>query len=362
VYWAVIASAIALMYVATYRAFGVVAPDDQHYYAMTLSWLGYGPEEARAIVVRDLPAAYNILSWDMLVGWDLVRPRVVLSVLAMPFVKFMGFQGFVVVCAACGFLLYLVCAALLRQIYGGPVAMGVMLLAISSSRTFSFTTAVMTEGLTSLGVALVVLTAWRYHKTRTVRWIALMAVSVLLVGWTRQSVLIPGAAFGFAWLCAWIKQRTWKNDLWVPALAIAGTAIVTQVIQFAFFSSNFSQVENFKAESGTTSTLGAIKVLPKTIKSILKSDFTSLSATGGAMLVLCLVCLVGVFVCWRHVEAHLFIGAVLAGALYNLTNGNATQLRYFLPGLVFFLMLAARTALATATAVPAPQASAHAKG
>ena len=41
---------------------------------------------------------------------------------------------------------------------------------------------------------------------------------------------------------------------------------------------------------------------------------------------------------WRRTESHLLLGAILAIALYNVTNGNATDFRYALPGFVFSAM------------------------
>ncbi|MET1133233.1 MAG: hypothetical protein ABWX60_07430, partial [Aeromicrobium sp.] len=104
------------------------APDSRYYYGMALHFGGMSQESAAAEVAA-LSATFGWESppADQLFGWGLVQPRVVLPVLAAPFVRLFGVNGLAVVTGLALFAMFLVITALLSSRYGPLPAAGTML-------------------------------------------------------------------------------------------------------------------------------------------------------------------------------------------------------------------------------------------
>ena len=83
-----------------------------------------------------------------------------------------------------------------------------------------------------------------------------------------------------------------------------------------------------------TDNLGsALLATPALVKHLIHDDFAAFIRNDPVILG---VSFLSVLMFWRRAESHLLIGAAIAIAIYNVSNGNATEFRYALPGYVFY--------------------------
>ena len=135
-----------------------------------------------------------------------------------------------------------------------------------------------------------------------------------------------------------------------PAVVVAATAVITQILQTVLFP--FSQSGQF-LKATDSSTLGeALTRVPGLAYHLFAVDINMFMAEDKPLLFLFVLSVGGVVLFWKHEEAHLLFGAMIAVALYNITNGSATGFRYALPGLVFYLLVVAKVFQATVRLMP----------
>lgn len=312
-------------------------PDSAHYLAMSLWFSGTPQQEAfQAVFDRSVANGYEPnTSVAVLFDWGLVKPRVVLPVLSIPFMWIFGQEGLTVTTGVITLILVLALYRILARYYGRPAAILSLVLMMSSMSIMAFSVAMLTESLSALWGVFALAAAYRYQRDRRLRWILAIVIITLLSAFTRQATFIVAGAFVVAFLLS-LFSRAERGKWALPALASAGTALVAQLIQTLLFP--FSQGDQYMRMTGTDSLWSAILATPKLLKDILVQELYSYMHEDQALVVILVLCAVSIVLFWRRTETHLLVGALLGIALYNITNGNATHFRYAVPGIVFFLM------------------------
>jgi len=338
--WLLVGLTFLINYIAIVRFQSFFSPDSQHYLAMAYLFGGDSPMVARDKTV-EFAANYNIevAPVDSLLGWGLVQPRVVLPLLAAPFVHFFGPLGFAVVTALITVALIATLTVLLGRRYGWPTAVATMLIVNASFYLMSYFTAMLTESLSALWTTVTLIAAWRWMKTRSVWWLVVAGAATVASAFTRQATLIVAGAFLVAWVLGSLIER--RNSPWMwPALVVTGASFASQIFQSVVFPT-FSQLDQFLRMTGTDSLGAAIAEVPRLAWKIIWEDLTLLQRYDLPLLFLIVLSLIGMVIFWRREESHLLLGAILATSLYNITNGTPTQFRYAVPGIVFFVIVAA---------------------
>jgi hypothetical protein len=320
-------------YIWTLQNSALFAPDTRYYAAMAL-WFGGADQSDSARQVGEYTAELGYASPgpDILFGFGLVQPRVVLPALSVPFVKLWGVGGLAVVPGIALALLVVLTTVMLTRRYGAGAAVASMLLVASSAQIVFFGAAMLTESLSALWTALTLLAAWRYLKRPNARDIWLIALLTAISAFTRQATLIVAGAFLAAFLLGLVLRR---QERWGwPALAVTATSLGAQLFQSWRFP--FSQSGQFQKTTGADSLGEAISKAPELVWKIIRLDFINAAAADRAQLALVIVALVSMMVLWRRSESHLLLGALLGIGLYNVTNGTPVGFRYAMPGVVFF--------------------------
>jgi len=222
----------------------------------------------------------------------------------------------------------------LSKHYGRVASVVSVLIMMSSMSIMLFSVGMLTESLSALWGVLALMLAYRFQRDRQWRWIIGIVVVTILSGFTRQATFIVAGAFVVAWLLS-LPSPAQRNKWAWPALASAGTAVAVQVVQTLLFP--FSQGNQYMRMTQTDSLWEAVLATPALVKNILIQEFATYVLVDQVLVVLLVLCAISMIVFWRRTESHLLLGALLGVALYNITNGNATQFRYAIPGIVFFL-------------------------
>lgn len=338
--WGIIGVSFVAGYLAFIRNWPSFFPDSRYYLAMAFWYGGDSQEVARNRLVEfAAPFDIAIPDLDLLFGWGLVQPRVVLPALATPFVKIFGPYGLTVTTFFITLALTVLLAWVLIRRYGNTAAVAAMLLVNGSTFLMWINGGMLTESLSALWTLLLLLAAWRwFHEPRW--WLlALLGAITALSAFTRQATLIVAGAFVMAWLLGTIIARRNSRWLW-PAVVVTATTLACQVLQTVLFSP-FSQLDQFIRQSGADTLWGAILAIPTKARHILVTDFNNFMLTDHALMLLVIFSVIGMVVFWRREEAHLLFGAILGVALYNITNGTPTTFRYAVPGLAFYVLVVA---------------------
>jgi hypothetical protein len=339
-YWLdylILAVVFVVSYVAVLLSRTHFVPDSRYYLGMALWFGGDSQTHARAIVQAiSEQHGYPAPSVQEMFGWGLVQPRVVLPLLAAPFVGLLGSTALSLVTGIATLALLLVLYGILSKRFNRPIAVAVLVLTMTSPLIMFFSTAMLTESLSALWGALALVFAWRYQRDPQARWLIVLVVVTALSAFTRQATFIVAGAFIVAWILSRVIPRT-RRGWGLPALVVAVTAVVLQILQVLVFPS-FSEANQFEKVTGTTSLGGAILASPRLLLHILHSDVVSFAHSDLAVLVLIVLAVISMIVFWRRSESHLLLGALLGIALYNVTNGTPTEFRYSMPGLVFFVV------------------------
>lgn len=330
---------VAVVFVVTYASTVAVkplfAPDSRYYAAMAL-WFGGVTQSDAARQVAEVSALSGWASPEAsaLFGWGLVQPRVVLPALSVPFVKVWGIDGLVVVPGLALAALMAVLAWMLSRRYGTVAGVATTVLIMCSSQIMFYGSAMLTESLSALWGALVMVAAWRYHKHRSWVLVALMVALTVVSAFTRQATFIVAGALVVAWLAALILRD--RPERWaLPALSVGFTAVAVQILQTKLFPT-FSQLDQFKSKTGAETLTEALAGMPALAWHIVSTDLMYFVRSDRPLLVLITLSIVSGVVFWRRAETHLLIGALAGCALYGITNGTPTAFRYAMPGLVFF--------------------------
>ncbi len=338
--WSIVAVTFAISYWSFVRNQGFLTPDGRYYLSMAFLFGGDSPEVARERTA-EFAAHYGIPvpPVDQLFGWGLVQPRVVLPALAAPFVKIFGPYGLAVTTLLITIVLIAVLTLIVTRRYGWVAGVAVMIMVNGSFYLMSFFGSMLTESLSALWTALALIGGWGWIRTRRPWWLALAGGATVASAFTRQATLIVAAAFLVAWALGSLIER--RNSAWMwPAVVVTAASVVSQVVQSLVFPT-FSQLDQFIRQTGADSLGGAILAIPRLAWHILWNDTILQLKYDRILLFLIVLAVAGMLLFWRRAESHLLLGAILATALYNITNGTPTQFRYATPGIVFFVIMAA---------------------
>lgn len=338
--WGIVGVTFVAGYLAFIRNWPAFFPDSRYYLAMAF-WFGGDSQEIARERTIDFATPFDIPipGLDLLFGWGLVQPRVVLPALAAPFVKAFGPYGLAVVTLLITVALTILLTMVLIKRYGRTAAVAAMLLVNGSTFLMWINAGMLTESLSALWTVLLLIVAWRYIASPR-WWLLLVLVGITaLSAFTRQATLIDAGAFAMAWLLGTIIKR--KNSPWLfPAIAVTATSLGCQILQTVIFSP-FSQLDQFIKQSGADTLWGAILAIPTKIRFILTTDFKNFMLTDHALMFIVILSVIGLIIFWRREESHLLFGAIIGVALYNITNGTPTTFRYAVPGLAFYVLVVA---------------------
>lgn len=325
-----------VMYVAMIKLQNQFYPDSAHYLAMSLWFSGMSREDAlQVVLLKSLELGYEPNTDPaLLFDWGLVKPRVVLPLLSVPFIWMFGPNGLIVTTGIITVVLFALLYFFLRSRYGRIPAVVSLLLCMSSLAIMSFSIGMLTESLSAVWGVLALLLAYRFQRDRRARWILLLVLVTVLSAFTRQATFIVAGAFVVAWVMSLFFAS--ERSKWTfPALAVAGTSLIVQVVQTALFP--FSQGDQYLRMTQTDSLGEAIQATPRFVFNLLVAEFSSYVIVDQVLVIFVVLSIISMVLFWRRTESHLLFGAILGIALYNITNGNATQFRYAIPGLVFFV-------------------------
>jgi hypothetical protein len=334
--WLIAAVTWVLGYLSYIRNLGLYFYDSRYYMAYAFWFSGDSQQVARDKTAAFF-AAHNIVmpSTDVTFGWGLVQPRVVLPLLSAPFMG-LGPYGLAVIPALASIAFTIVALILMKRRYGNLAAIATIVLALASFHIMIYMTAMLTESLSALWSALALLVAWRYMRTR--QWWLLVIVGgiTLLSAFTRQATLIMAGAFVAAWLLGMLVSLRWRSPWMWPAIVVGATAVGAQIVQTLVFP--FSQASQFMRITGSSTLTEAIGHVPGLAKLLLVTDIKDFMQNDKPLLFILFLSVGAMILFWRHEEAHLLFGAILAVALYNITNGTSTTFRYAIPGVIFYLL------------------------
>lgn len=338
--WVIVASTFVVSYVSVVRTRSLFTPDSVYYVGMALRFAGWSETDAfHTAVATPLANGWHPPDQEMMFGWGLVQPRVVLPLLSAPFTAVFGIYGTAVVTGLATALLVWLLTRMMASRLGAPAAVVSVLLVVTSELLMYFGVAMLTESLTALWAALILATTWRYQETPRRSLLLILSGLTLLSAFTRQATFIVAGALVVAWLGALILRqphRPWR----APALVVAGTALAAQLTQALVFPT-FSQTEQFLQATGTATLMDALRATPRLAWHIVKAELRAFMVGDRPLLMLVVLSLLSMVVLWRRSSSHLLAGALIGIALYNITNGTPTQFRYEMPGLVFFVFAVA---------------------
>lgn len=335
--WSIVLGSFVVQVVGRLKRAVTIFPDSRYYIAMTLRFAGKTPEEARALTqALTEPYGITVPDVDVLFGWGLVQPRVVLPLLAAFPTRMLGvYRGLMVTVLAIALLMVVVFTAILIDRLGNAAAIVAMLLINTSFLLSSWNLGMLTESLSALWTALTLVAAFGWVKYRQQKYLWIVGLTVLASAFTRQATLIVAGALVGAWLIGMILKKGGKDWMW-PALVASGTSIGAQVVQTLVFP--FSQAGQFMRMTETDNLWDALLATPRLAFFILRDDVGFWLRADPVLMVFILLALASMVIFYRHLESHLLFGALLAIILYNISNGNPTGFRYAVPGLVFFAL------------------------
>jgi hypothetical protein len=346
--WWLVTGAYVVAWFASVLTKPLYAGDTRYYAATALRFAGYSRDAAYPLVV-EYTARYH---WatpppNVLFDYGLTAPRVLLPLLSAPFVRLFGVGGLAVVPTLAFAGLMVALFVLTSDRFGWRAALVPLLLVAASNRVVYYAIAEITEGLTTLLAALILLVALRRDRLGPRTTTIWLVVLTTLMAFTRQATLVPTAAFALTWFALWVRRGQLRNRWALPALAVGATTLIVQVAQSLVWP-GFSQLHQFEKATGTDSLLGALKATPRLAYHVIRGDLTFFARQDVALLLLIAGALVSALLLWRREESYLFWGGLAGSLVYNITNGVSSGFRYEMPALPFFVLsVAALVAVAS---------------
>jgi hypothetical protein len=349
--WALLYALATASYVAAVWIRTLFAPDTRYYGAKALLWAGNSQGDAyRTLLARANAENLPLPPPEVTFHLPLTESRVVYPGLSVPFVAVWGINGMAVVSALAYFALVAVIFVVVSRRWGYAAAVVPLVLMLTSSKVLLFSVLMLTEGLTALWSAVLLLIALRPRSGHPARFVAILAAVTTIMAFTRQSTLIPAGAFGLAWFALLVRRRTLRNRWALPAFTVLITTIVVQHMQNVIWP-GFSQLHQFELVTHSSSVLGALRGTPDLFWHVVATDSKTIAAADLPLLVLILGNFVAWVMLWRREETYLAAGALVGALLYNVTNGTPSGFRYEMPTLPFLaLSLAALVATAAGIA------------
>ena len=307
--------------------YGIYQPDGSHYAYRTLTFLG----------VDSNAAAERVVSWYQIHGiknnvfspsfltpentetWGLVAPRVLYSLLSVPFVYLFGLPGMLAIPIA-SFAILIFCVFRMSELLNKTAIGFLLVLVLSTSPTvLRWMIANITDSLLAALFAMVPLLL--ISKISTRYWYVLITTLIVLTSITRFSLPIWISIATVLWI-----QRMRLQSFWVFALSM-----VLFLPAFLYMPSNAVLPAN--AEAGVFT-----KVL-LLVRSFFEVGFIEVAQLGAIDRILLVAMAVAMAVALRHPreESSIYFLAVLVSVWFiGAINGTlGVNFRYQLPVLGF---------------------------
>lgn len=350
--WGLLYAVATSSYLAAAWIRTLFAPDTRYYAAKALIWAGNSQSEAyRTLAARSRAEDLLLAPPDATFHNSLTESRIVYPGFSVPFVAMWGINGLAVVSALAYFALAGVIFVVCSRRWGYGAALVPLVLILTSSKILLFSVLMLTEGMTALWAAGILLVALRGPAGHPLGHVGLLVALTTLMAFTRQSTLIPAGAFGLAWFALVLRRRRLRNRWTVPAFTLLLTTLVVQHMQSVIWP-GFSQLHQYEFVTHSSSLFGALRATPNLFWHIVATDGKTIAAADLPLLTLIIGNLVAWVVLWRREETYLAAGALVGALLYNVTNGTPSGFRYEMPALPFMALSLAALVATAAGVVP----------
>jgi hypothetical protein len=307
--------------------YGVYQPDGSHYAYRTLTFLG----------VDSYPAAERVVNWYQIHGiknntfapsfltpentgtWGVTAPRVLYSLLSVPFVYVMGLSGMLVI-PTLSFILLVFCVFRLSEIYRKPwIGFLLVLILCTSPTVLRWMIANITDSLVTglFGVVVLILTRRISQKT----WILSICALVVLTSLTRFCYPI--------WIA--IAIVLWSERRRAEAFWVAIVSTVSFLPTFFYMPSNVILPADAEVQ-------GFLKFF-LLVKSFFKVGFYELAQLAALDRALLVTIIIAVALSLKHhkeIASKFFLAVCIAVWFIGAINGTiGVNFRYQLPVLVF---------------------------
>lgn len=307
--------------------YGIYQPDGSHYAYRTLTFLG----------VDSSAAAERVVSWYQVHGiknnifppsfltpenvetWGLAAPRVLYSLLSVPFVYLIGMPGMLVI-PIVSFALMILCVYRMSEIFGKQAIGFLLVLVLTTSPTVSrWMVANITDSLLAalftLGALLLL------SKVSGSFWYTSVSALVICTSITRFSLPIW---FSIAFVLWVNKSRT--QSIWVLMLSI-----LSFLPTLLYMPSNAVLPANAEADS-----LSKLFLLVKSFFSVGFVEVAQLGAIDRILLVMLAVALLIALRNLSTISSQYFLAVLMAVWVIGAINGTlGVNFRYQLPVLGF---------------------------
>ena len=307
--------------------YGIYQPDGSHYAYRTLTFLG----------VDSNAAAERVVNWYQIHGiknnifppsflmpentatWGVTAPRVLYSMLSVPFVYLMGLSGMLVI-PVLSFVLLVFCVFRLSEIYKKPwVGFLLVLILCTSPTVLRWMIANITDSLVTGLFGVVVLILTREVSQRT--WILSICTLVVLTSLTRFCLPI--------WIA--IALVLWRERKRVESVWVIIVSAVSFLPTFLYMPSNV-----ILPADGEVSGLVKLFLLVKSFFKVGFYEIAQLAALDRTLLLTIIVAIAISIRYFRESASQFFLAVCIAVWFIGAINGTiGVNFRYQLPVLVF---------------------------
>jgi hypothetical protein len=307
--------------------YGIYQPDGSHYAYRTLTFLGVDSNAAAERVVSWYQIhgiKNNIFSLSFLTpvnteAWGLVAPRILYSLLSVPFVYLFGLPGMLAI-PVVSFAVLVFCVFRMSELLNKPAVGFLLVLVLSTSPTvLRWMIANITDSLLAALFAAVPLLLM--SKIHIRYWFVSITILIVLTSITRFSLPIWLSIAAVLWI-----QRMRFQSFWVFVLSI-----VSFLPTFLYMPS--SAVLPANAEAGIFTKAFLL------VKSFFKVGFIEVAQLGAIDRILLVTLAVALVLALRHhreVSSHYFLAVLLSVWIIGAINGTlGVNFRYQLPVLGF---------------------------
>jgi hypothetical protein len=307
--------------------YGIYQPDGSHYAYRTLIFLGVEPNVAAERIVQWYQIhgiKHNIFSASLLSPenketWGLVAPRVIYSLLSIPFVYLFGIIGMMVV-PILSFLLLIFSVFRVSEILNKQITGLFLVLVLSTSPTvLRWMIANITDSLLAGLFGIVILLLSR--ETTSKFWSAWIIGLIFLTSFTRFCLPIWVAIA----LVHWINRRRWD-------------AIIILISSLIAFIPTYFYMPRTAILPGETQSDGIAKIL-LVIESFFKVGFIEIAQLAALDRILLLTLMIALIVSVkfpREFSSQIFLSVLISVWLIGAINGSlGVNFRYQLPILGF---------------------------
>lgn len=303
--------------------YGIFQPDGSHYTYRTLTFLGIDSNIAANRVVdwyqihgiKNNSFAPDFLTPENKEMWKLVSPRVLYSLLSVPFVHLIGINGMMVV-PILSFLILIYSIFKMSEIYNKQMTGIATVIVITTSPTIlRWMIADITDSLLAglFGVVALVLAA---NKSKYVWYFSIMSL-ILLTSLTRFCFPI-WVAISFVYLINGMKAKA--SAIFVTSLlAFIPTLMLLPAVSFVPENSDRQEIQ---------------KLLQLPL-SFIKVGFIEIAQLGALDRILLLFLIVSMFISiwsWKQLPSQLFLAVLTSVWFIGAINGTlGVNFRYQLP-------------------------------